>query len=67
MSYQMDSTEIRPGTLKLHVGYKESDKLRGDSLVDRMRMPNWVVSWRDGHALRDTARVTLSLRVGHVK
>lgn len=43
MSYQMDSTEMCTGTLKLYGGCKESDKLRGDSLVDRMRMPNWEV------------------------
>lgn len=52
MSYQMDSIEIRAGTLKLHVVYKESDKLRGDSLVDRVRMPNWGISRRGERALR---------------
>ena len=41
--YQIDRTEICAGTLKMHVVYKESDKLRGTSLVDRMRMPNWEV------------------------
>lgn len=48
----MDSTEMRAGTLRLHVGCKESDKLRGDSLVDRVRMPNWGISRRGERALR---------------
>jgi len=43
MFYQLDSTKVCAGTLKVHVGYQESDKLRSTSLVDRMRMPNWEV------------------------
>ena len=50
--YQIDRTEICAGTLKMHVVYKESDKLRGTSLVDRMRMPNREFLQRGECALR---------------
>ena len=55
----MDSTEICVGALKLHDGYKESDKIRGDSLVDRMQVPNWEVLQRGECALRpELPRIT---------
>ena len=57
--YQIDRTEICAGTLKVHVVYKESDKLRGTSLVDRMRMPNREFPQRGECALRpELLRIT---------
>lgn len=50
--YQTDRTEICESTLKVHVVYKESDKLRGTPLVDRMQMPNWEFPQRGECALR---------------